>query len=340
MESASTKPVIAAVSPAQRMGATGTRGGGFASKPWWPWVKRLASMLFFALVITLLASQARTIEWDKVLDALEGYPLTAAWGAAALAVASLGLYSCFDLLSRRYTGHRLGTLQVITTTFVSYVFNLNLGSLVGGVALRYRLYSRQGLPTGVIARIVSFSMLTNWMGYLLVAGLVFSVMPPALPDNWKIDADQLRLIGFALVTVALGYLAVCLCFKRRSFDLRGHHIDLPSAKLAGLQLTMGAANWLLMSGIVYILLQHRIEPSAVISVLLLAAIAGVITHIPGNLGVLEAVFVALLSHKMPAHEIVASLVAYRVVYLLVPLAVAAALYLSIELRAKKLPPRR
>jgi hypothetical protein len=30
-------------------------------------------------------------------------------------------------------------------TFISYAFNLNLGSLVGGVAFRYRLYSRLGL---------------------------------------------------------------------------------------------------------------------------------------------------------------------------------------------------
>ena len=302
---------------------------------WWPWAKRLASLLFFALIVTLLASQARTIDWTKVLDALAGYPMTAAWGAAALAVASLSLYSAFDLLGRRYTGHKLGTATVMTTTFVSYVFNLNLGSLVGGVAVRYRLYSRLGLQPGFITRIMSLSMLTNWMGYLLIAGLVFSVLPPALPDDWKIDTGQLRLIGFGLLTVALAYLAACTFFKRRSFELRGHQIDLPSARMAWVQLVMGASNWLLMSGIVYVLLQHRIEPSAVISVLLLAAIAGVITHIPGNLGVLEAVFVALLSHKMPAHEILASLVAYRVIYMLIPLIVAAALYLGIELRAKK-----
>jgi hypothetical protein len=43
---------------------------------------------------------------------------------------------------------------------------------------------------------------------------------------------------------------------------------------------MGAGNWLIMSGILFILLQHRIEFSAVVSVLLLAAVAGVITHIP------------------------------------------------------------
>ena len=73
----------------------------------------------------------------------------------------------------------------------------------------------------------------------------------------------------------------------------------------------------------------------VASVLLLAAIAGVITHIPGNLGVLEAVFVALLSHRMPRHELLAGLVAYRVVYFLVPLLLAVLVYLLMEARAKK-----
>ena len=90
-----------------------------------------------------------------------------------------------------------------------------------------------------------------------------------------------------------------------------------------------------MSGIIFILFQHKIEFSAVVSVLLLAAIAGVITHIPAGLGVLEAVFVALLSHQMPTHEILASLVAYRLVYYIAPLLIAAVVYLVMESRAKE-----
>lgn len=304
-------------------------------KPGWRWLKRSASVVFFALVITVLASQARTVEWGKVLTALEGYPLTAAWGAAALAAVSFALYSCFDLLGRHYTGHRLRTGQVMTTTFVSYVFNLNFGSLLGAVATRYRLYSRLGLAPGVITRILSYSMLTNWAGYLLLAGLVFSIQPPALPDGWRITSSQLRLIGLALLAVALAYLAASAFSTRRVVSVRGHDITLPSARMAGLQLLMGAGNWLLMAGIMYILLQQRIELPAVISVLLLAAVAGVITHIPASLGVLEAIFVALLSHQMPAPDILAALVAYRVVYNLVPLSVAAVVYLWLELQARR-----
>lgn len=315
-----------------------TRGAKrkLTGRAWWPWLKLGVTAIFFALVGYLLVSQARTIEWGRVLSSLQDYPLTAAWGAVALSVASFTLYSCFDLLGRRYTGHTLGTPTVMMLTFVSYAFNLNLGSVVGGIAFRYRLYSRLGLDLSVITRVTSLSMLTNWMGYLLLAGLVFSLQPPALPGNWKIDALQLRLIGLLLLAIALAYLGACAFSRQRTLCLRGQEIELPSLRLAGLQMAMGAGNWLLMSGILFVLLQQRIDFFSVVSVLLLAAIAGVITHIPGNLGVLEAVFVALLSHRMPRHELLAGVVAYRVVYYLVPLLIAAVIYLILEARARRL----
>lgn len=301
----------------------------------WPWLKRGISLLFFGLVGWLLVSQARTIEWGRVLTSLRDYPLGASWGAAALAAASYALYSCFDLLGRHYTGHRLPVRTVMGLTFVSYAFNLNLGSVVGGIAFRYRLYSRLGLAVGTITRIMSLSMLANWVGYLLLAGLVFGLQPPALPPGWKIDTFELRLTGWALLALALAYLGACAFSRQRSFSLRGHDIELPSLRLAGLQMAMGAGNWLLMSGIVFILLQQRIDFFSVASVLLLAAIAGVITHIPGNLGLLEAVFVALLSHRMPQHDLLAGLVAYRMVYFLAPLLLAAGAYLRMEMRARR-----
>ena len=307
-----------------------------SERPWWPWLKRGASTVFFALVAGLLISQARTIDWPEVLTSLKAYPLSVAGIAVLLAAASFTLYSCFDLLGRRYTGHMLGTLTVMTVTFVSYVFNLNLGSLVGGVAFRYRLYSRLGLNTGRITRVMTLSMLTNWIGYLLLGGLVFSIMPPTLPDSWPLSTAHLRLVGIVLVLIAAGYLALCIFSRQRELTVRGHLIVLPSARLAALQLLMGASNWLIMSGIIYVLLQQRVEFSAVVSVLLLAAVAGVIAHVPAGLGVLEAVFVALLSHQMPQPTILAALVAYRVIYYLAPLCMAAVVYLVMETRAKKL----
>lgn len=326
-----TAPALPALRRPKKAGITG--------KVWWPWLKRVATLVFFALVAWLLVEQGRAINWQEVFAALRAYPPALLLGAVALAALSLGLYSCFDLVGRHYTGHTLRTPTVMLVTFISYVFNLNLGSLVGGVAFRYRLYSRLRLDTGTITRILSLSMLTNWTGYLFLGGLIFALATPALPPGWKMGSGGLQILGFALLATAAAYLLLCALSRQRSVTLRGHRLELPSGWMALLQVTMGAANWLIMSSLVFLLLQQKIAFAAVAGVLLVAAVAGVIAHVPAGLGVLEAVFVALLSHAMPTHELLAALVAYRVIYYLVPLVLATVMYLVMEVRAKKLAPR-
>jgi uncharacterized membrane protein YbhN (UPF0104 family) len=240
------------------------------------------------------------------------------------------------LIGRYYTGHQLRPGQVVTVNFISYAFNLNMGSLIGGVAFRYRLYSRLGLDGETITRVVAMSMLTNWLGYLLLAGLAFWWWPITPPPDWTIDASALRVLGVVLFAVALAYLALCAYARKRTWTIRGHELTLPSLRLALLQIIMSSANWSIMAGAMYMLLDQRIAYPVVLQVLLVAAIAGVITHVPAGLGVLEAVFVALLSHQMPRHELLASLLTYRAIYYLAPLAAAAVVYLLVEARAKKI----
>ncbi|RYX96680.1 MAG: UPF0104 family protein [Comamonadaceae bacterium] len=320
--------------PGANSAVTAQPGKGLFAKPWWPWLKRIATLLFFGLVAWLLISQARAIEWLEVLAVLKTYPAATLVGAVALAASSYTLYSCFDLLGRHYTGHPLPRRTVMLVTAISYAFNLNLGSWVGGVAFRYRLYSQLGLAIGTITRVMSLSMLANWIGYILLAGATFTFAPPTLPDNWAISSTGLRWVGMLLLVIALAYLGLCAFSRQRVFAVRGHQIELPSISLALVQVGMGAANWLIMSGIIFVLLRHQVEFAAVVSVLLLAAIAGVLTHVPGNIGVLEAVFVALLGHLMPQTELLAALVGYRVLYYLLPLTFGALAYLAFELRMK------
>jgi hypothetical protein len=107
---------------------------------------------------------------------------------------------------------------------------------------------------------------------------------------------------------------------------------LPSGRIALLQLALSAVNWLLIGAVVWTLLQRHVDYPTVLSVLLVAAVAGVITHVPAGLGVLEAVFVALLAHRVPQGELLAGLLAYRAIYYLAPLAIASLLFLVIDRR--------
>ncbi len=307
------------------------------ARRWWPWLRRGLTVGFFALVAFLLVANARQIEWGEVADALSRRPLASLLPAALLAAASYAVYSCYDLLSRRYTGHDVPTHRVVCTTFISYAFNLNLGSLVGGLAFRHRLYSRLGLRTGEINRIVAFSMLTNWIGYLLLAGIVFLLRPLDIPQDWSLGSGALQVLGVALLGVVVAYLIACTFSRKRTWSVRGHEIELPPTRMALMQIGVSSVNWLLIAGVLFLLLQREIPYHTVLATLLVAAIAGVLTHVPAGLGVLEAVFVTLLSSKMATSGLLAALLAYRGIYYLVPLAIAAAAYLFLEARIYSTP---
>ena len=303
---------------------------------WWPWARRALVWGFFALIAWLLVTQARTIDWDEVLDALRALPAATLLAAGALVACSFALYSTYDLLGRHLTRHPLGAGTVMGVTFISYAFNLNLGSLVGGVAFRYRLYSRLGLRNDTITRVLGFSMLTNWLGYLVVAGAAFCFWPLALPPTWKIGNEGLRILGALLLAVALAYVMLCAFAQGRVWRVRGHSFRTPSLPMALLQLAVSCANWSLMGGVIWFLLQGEVGYVHVLAVLLVAAVAGVVTHVPAGLGVLEAVFVALLAHQVAEARLLGALLAYRGLYYLLPLVLATLGYLLTEARARRL----
>ena len=309
--------------------------GHWRSRAWWPWTRRALSLLFFAAVVALLVRYGRNIDWGDVLDSLRNTPQPALLLAAGLAATSHLLYSCFDLIGRRYTGHDLPTPTVMAVNFISYAFNLSIGSLVGGVGFRYRLYSRLGLKNGVITRIVSMSMLTNWLGYKLLAGLLFLLHPLALPPSWKMGNHGLQWLGAALVLISLGYLVACVRSGDRVWTIKGHELYLPPWRMAVLQMAISCLNWTLMAAVIYVLLGGALIYTDVLTVLLIGAIAGVIAHVPAGLGVFEFVFVALLSHLIPEGRLLGALLGYRAIYYIVPLIAASVLYLVMEAHAKK-----
>jgi glycosyltransferase 2 family protein len=302
------------------------------SKSWWPHVKRGLTLAFFALVAWLLIEQARGIEWAEVGKTLRRMPPTSLFIAAGLAALSFLVYTTFDLIGRRYTRHTLSTRCVMMVAFISYAFNLNLGSLIGGIAFRYRLYSKFGLPNDVITCVLGMSMLTNWLGYFALGGAVLCFFTPDLPSQWKAQAVLLPWLGGGLLAVASAYLLACAFSKQRQWNLRSHTIALPSIRMALLQLTLSTSNWMIIASVVFTVLQARIDYPTVLGVLLVGAVAGVVVHVPAGLGVLEAVFVTMLSSRLPATQLLAGLLAYRAVYYLLPLVVAALLFSRVEWR--------
>lgn len=222
-------------------------------------------------------------------------------------------------------------------SFICYAFNLTLSTWVGGIGMRYRLYSRLGLPSSTITRIFSLSITTNWLGYILLGGVIFTAGVVQLPDHWYIDQTTLRILGVVLLLVIAVYLWACAFAKRRHVTIKKQKLVLPSWRFAMAQMGISAGNWMAMGAIIWLLMGEDVNYFFVLGVLLVSSIAGVIVHIPAGIGVLEAVFIALLAGEHVSHgTIIAALLAYRMLYYFLPLALATVCYLVLESRAKKL----
>lgn len=299
-------------------------------------VRTALTLLFFGIVVALLVMNARDVEWRQVARAVGEYGATTLLGAAPLALAGHLIYTFYDLLGRSYARHGLSAPRVMSIAFVSYAFNLNLGPIIGAMAFRYRLYSRYGLRRGVITRVLGFSVVTNWLGYLLLAGVLFASRGMELPSGWALGAAALQALGIAMIVVVAVYLWLCARARRRTVSVRGFELELPPLGMGLLQLVVSCASWLTIAGVIFILLPAQVSFPTVLGVLLLAAIAAVATHIPAGLGVLEATFVLLLGHRLPASELLAALLVYRVLYYLAPLALALAVLLVLEAEARRL----
>ena len=307
------------------------------SHPRWRLAKKILTWLFFIAVIVLLVVYAKKVDWEEVWKVIRDYNRVALLSAVGLGVVSDLIYGCYDLLARVYCGHKLAKRQVMLVSFICYAFNLTLSTWVGGIGMRYRLYSRLGLPGSTITRIFSLSITTNWLGYILLAGIIFTAGVVELPDHWYVDQTTLRILGIGLLMIIAVYLWFCAFAKHRHMTIKGQKLVLPSWKFALAQMLISSVNWMVMGAIIWLLLGQSVNYFFVLGVLLVSSIAGVIVHIPAGIGVLEAVFIALLAGEHTSKgSIIAALLAYRVLYYFIPLLLALICYLLLESQAKKL----
>lgn len=302
-------------------------------------LKRVLVLGFALLVLSLLIFAVLKIDWHDVILALKKLPASAMCWAAGFSFLTYFVYSCFDLLGRFYTDHDLKRSCSMLVGFISYAFTMSLGSAVGGVGMRLRLYSKQGLRHSDILRIWAISVTTNWTGYLVMIGMVLTTGQVTMPRGWNLSERVLQGIGVICLGVVLAYLLASAFSTRRSWVVRGHAIDLPDFRLVLIQIVFGAIVWTLIAAVPYTLFQNRIPYLEVLGTVLIAAVAGLAARIPGGLGVIEYVFLTMLGSTIPRSETLAVLLVYRVFYYVAPLLIAGLCYLIAEASIKSVSRR-
>ena len=321
------------------MAAPATNGvRSWPHKAWWPWVTRGVAAVFFVVVATLIVRQARTVDWPAVLNALHDLPHTTLAAIGAFALLSHLTYGSYDWVGRHCTGHPLSRSATLGIAMTSYAFTLNLGSLIGGVGVRYRLYARRGIDPGTIGQVVALSVLTNWVGYLVLAAVLPWLWQPPPLAGWSATPLQWQLGGAALGCLPLAYLVLCGLRGGRALTWRGHAFALPRWPVALWQIGVSCANWMLMGAALWAALQGEVGYTAALATVLLGAVAGLVLRVPAGLGVLEGVGVALLANADRTQTaVLAALLAYRALYYFAPLVLAALALGVAELRGRQTP---
>jgi phosphatidylglycerol lysyltransferase len=246
--------------------------------------------------------------------------------AFGLTVVNFVVLAGYDILALAYIKHPLPPYRAALASFAGNAFSNTIGlSTLAGSSVRFRLYTSWGLTPGEIAKIVVFTTLTLWLGLLSIGGIIFTVKPLPLPDWITLPFKSTRPLGLLLLAAPAAYLAAS-AWKRTPWRVGRFELLLPPFRSSLVQVTIASLDWGLAAAVLYALLPPwaNVNFPLVLGAFLLGQIAGLVSQVPGGLGVFESCLLFLLSPRIPAPALFAALVAYRVVYYLIPLALAAA----------------
>lgn len=299
-------------------------------------LKPYLSALFLALVGYLVYESLSEVSWEEVKSALFKVSIPTVLLCFALAMLNYLILSSYDYLGFRYLKiPKINYKKIYPSAFISYAFNLNLGALVGGLGFRYRIYSGWGVDKSKIPLIMLFSTLSNWLGYTVIISFILFFRTREIQNLISLPTWSIYLCGGLTFSISLGYLFLCL--RRFELNIKKIHFKFPEFKMALTQLALSMGQWLIASTIIYLLLQSfeaSISFEQVLFTAMIASVAGVLTHVPAGLGVLEAVFLRM-NFEISSSLILVALLSYRFVYYLLPLFIAIPSYLSLEYFQKK-----
>jgi uncharacterized membrane protein YbhN (UPF0104 family) len=292
-------------------------------------VRLLGSILGLGLFIAalwVLRHELQQVTLQDVVHELRSIPQLRLGGTLLLTGLGYLALTGYDLLGLRYLGLALPRRRVFFASFVGYALanNIPLAFLVGG-SVRYRLYSGWGVSGADTASLVLFNILTYSLGLATAAALVFTLHPDAIPSLLRLPFPSTRPLGLAAAALVIGYLG---------WSARGRRLGAgkwafapPPLSISIQQIAVSLADWLLSGAALFILLSpsHPLSYPAFFGVFILGQIAALIAQLPGGLGVFEAVMLASLSSTIPPAAVLGALVAYRIIYFLLPLALAAIL---------------
>lgn len=290
-----------------------------------PWI----TLAVVAVIVLMLSRALRRYDLADVLATVASADRTRLALALACAAGSYLTLTIFDTLAVRYVGRKL---PYRCTAWASFT-GLSIGHTVGLAALssgavRYRFYSRWGLSAQEIGKVIMFCAITVGLGLLTLAGLAWTLRPAIAADLTGLPLWAVHIVGLGCLAFSVGWV-VLTALRRRPIRLFRWKIAVPSLPIAIAQIAVGTVNFGLVAGALYHCIRSVAEASyvEVAAAYVIGNTAAIISHVPGGLGVIEAV----VTYLLPQANILGAVLLFRAVYYLLPLPLGLLSFLAAEL---------
>ena len=291
------------------------------------WAASIATLLVAAWILHRYLSHIR---WDDVAAAWSRLPAhRIAWSVMAMLL-SFSMLALFDVIASRIAvpGRVTAGLAAFAGAVTHGIANTLGFHALTASAVRYRIYRTAGLGAGDIARMVSLAGIGVGLGFVVVITGALC-REPTIAHGWG------RWPGLGLLLLlAMGLL--WLARKPRTLTLGSWTLRFPSARIAGLQMIIGAIEMLAAIFALYVLLPAGIAPPFIdfLPIYIGAVVAGIISHSPGGLGVFETIMLAAFPAQARA-ELLAAMLCYRLTYSLLPFTLSCIALGIFELRQRR-----
>ena len=293
----------------------------------------LVGLAVFVAALLVLRRALADTSLTEIVAGFRAVPMSTLLAAAAAGVASYLVQTLYDLVGLRHVGSSLRWRTIAPHAFCAMAVGHNVGvSALSGGAVRYRAYTALGLPVTRVAAVIACYPIAYALGAATLLGLTLVIAPGAASGSVRLGEPLLRLAGVALCVAPLAWLALS---RRagRPVALGRLRLEPPAPPLAVAQVAIGTLDILVTASMPWLLLSSAAEVgfAPFLGAYVVAVTLGAASGVPGGLGVVEGAFVMLLPEITPA-ALVGALLAWRVLYFLVPLALAL-LVLGVQLLA-------
>jgi phosphatidylglycerol lysyltransferase len=302
----------------------------------WRWVGPLAALLVFTLVVWVLHRQLAHLHVKRVLAHLHAIPTRQVLAALGFTALSYWLLTTYELLALRYLRRAIPYTRIVFNAFIAYSFSHTLGfAAFTQTAIRLRLYATARISAIDVATVSVFCSASFGIGLATVTGLSLVLSPEHAAALLHLDQRWAVLIGTLLLAGVCAY-ALWASLARGTLEIRGWALRAPGPAIGLTQIALGVLDLSLSCAVLWSLLPAgaHVRFITFLGVYAAAVIAGIISHVPGGVGVFEAV-VLLTLPGIPTDALLSSLLAYRAVYYLVPLVFGTLLFGSKEVSAQR-----